>query len=124
MPIKKSAIKRAKQNIVRRDKNRALKKTFRESVKSITKDIRAKKTGETAKTLSQTYAALDKAAKTNAIHKNAAARRKSRIAKKINAALGKPVVAVSAKAKQENTARPDKKPTEKKTPAKKKAEKK
>lgn len=122
MPIKKSAIKRAKQSIVRRDKNRALKKNFRETVKTITKDLHEKKTDAVASKLSEAYKALDKAAKNNAIHKNAAARRKSRLTKKINAVLGKAVVPVSAKIKQENkkaaTEKKVKQTTKKSTPKK------
>jgi len=43
---------------------------------------------DVAASLSEAVAALDRAAKYGAIHPNAAARRKSRLAKKINAALG------------------------------------
>jgi len=87
MPIKKSAIKRAKQNITRRDHNRSLKQAFRLNVKNILKDIKAGKTEDAVKNLPAAYKALDKAAKKNAIHKNAAARRKSRLMKKINAVI-------------------------------------
>ena len=43
---------------------------------------------DVAATLSEAISALDRAAKAGAIHPNAAARRKSRLAKKVNAALG------------------------------------
>lgn len=43
---------------------------------------------DVAATLSQALSALDRAAKAGAIHPNAAARRKSRLARKVNAALG------------------------------------
>ena len=43
---------------------------------------------DVAATLSEAVSALDRAAKAGAIHPNAAARRKSRLAKKVNAALG------------------------------------
>lgn len=43
---------------------------------------------EAADALGRAIAALDRAAKVGAIHPNAAARRKSRLAKKVNAALG------------------------------------
>jgi len=45
-------------------------------------------TGDPAAALAQAISALDKAAKTGAIHPNAAARRKSRLTLKMNAALG------------------------------------
>ncbi len=43
---------------------------------------------DVAATLSEAVSALDRAAKAGAIHPNAAARRKSRLVKKVNAALG------------------------------------
>jgi len=85
VPIKKSAVKRAKQNIVRRDRNRALKKAFRVKVKDVLKDLKIDKVKEAEALIPETYKALDKAAKKGAIHKKNAARRKSRLAKKINA---------------------------------------
>lgn len=87
MPIKKSAVKRVKQNIKSRSENRALKEAFRLNVKNILKDLKAGKKEEVIKNLPATYKALDKAAKNNAIHKNTAARRKSRLMKKINAII-------------------------------------
>src|ERR1700693_5844326 len=42
---------------------------------------------DVAATLAEAVSALDRAAKTGAIHPNAAARRKSRLAKKVNAAM-------------------------------------
>lgn len=102
MPIKKSATKRAKQSIVRRKKNRILKKTFREAVKEVSSDIKEKKADKASENISKAIQALDKAAKNNVIHKNAAARRKSRLMKRANAALGKPIKPKSIKTKQEN----------------------
>jgi ribosomal protein S20 len=55
---------------------------------------------DVAATLSEAVSALDRAAKAGAIHPNAAARRKSRLAKKINAAMaGASVVSASHVAK-------------------------
>lgn len=85
MPIKKSAIKRAKQNIERRDHNRALKKAFRVKIKDILKKAAAGEAKKATKDVSEAYKALDKAAKKGAIHKNTAARKKSRLAKKLKA---------------------------------------
>jgi len=87
VPIKKSAIKRAKQNIVRRDKNRDLKKSFRLNVKNIIKSLKTTEPKEVEKMLPEAYKALDKASKNGVIHKNNAARRKSRLMKKVNDAL-------------------------------------
>lgn len=98
MPIKKSAIKRAKQNIVRRTRNRVLKTNFRSAVKEVAYDIGAGKKGELSKNVSKAFAAIDKAAKENAIHKNTAARKKSRLMKKVSASE-KNIKLVSAKEK-------------------------
>lgn len=90
MPIKKSAIKRAKQDIVIRTRNRALKKAFRLNIKEITKKLSSEKAKDAVDMIPDTYKSLDKAAKNGAIHKNNAARRKSRLMKKINETLNKP----------------------------------
>jgi ribosomal protein S20 len=54
--------------------------------------------GDANVALAEAYAALDKAAKSGAIHPNAAARRKSRLARKVDAALGGAAVQTGAKA--------------------------
>ncbi len=51
---------------------------------------------DVAVTLSEAVAALDRAAKAGAIHPNAAARRKSRMARKVNAAVGGSAVVAGA----------------------------
>ena len=52
---------------------------------------RAIKTGETnlSPLIAKVYSALDKAAKSNYIHKNKASRKKSRVAKMVNKILAK-----------------------------------
>ena len=52
-------------------------------------------TGDPAEALAAAESALDRAAKSGAIHPNAAARRKSRLALKMNASLGGTVLAAS-----------------------------
>ena len=54
--------------------------------------------GDATASLAEAYAALDRAAKIGAIHPNAAARRKSRLALKVAAALGGVAVQTGAKA--------------------------
>ncbi len=63
-------------------------KAMKDAVKEIGKLISLKKTADAAKMLPTLYKALDKAAKSGTIKKNAAARMKSRIVKRL-AALGK-----------------------------------
>ncbi len=82
----KSAIKRQKQSLVRRERNN----TVRTSLKTITKKVEASaggKDGEAAaKLLHSAIIAFDRAASKGVIHKRTAARKKSRLSKKINAA--------------------------------------
>jgi len=54
--------------------------------------------GDATASLAEAFSALDKAAKIGAIHPNAAARRKSRLAMKVGAALGGAAVQAGAKA--------------------------
>ena len=74
MPIIKSAIKRAKQATVRRERNVATKK----DVKSAVKTFHAQ---PTAKTLAAAQSEINTAVKKNVLNKNTAARRKSALAK-------------------------------------------
>ncbi len=76
MPIIKSAIKKLKQSLKKRDKNRGIKR----HLKDIIDAFKEKPSNET---FSQVASALDKAAKTNVIHKNKASRLKSRLSKKL-----------------------------------------
>ncbi len=78
----KSALKEIRKNSRRRVRNRLVRGSTRTAVKRAT---RAAETGEanSAEALSEAFSALDKAATKGVIHRNAAARRKSRLAKKI-----------------------------------------
>lgn len=112
MPIIKSAIKRAKQAVVRRERNIATKK----DVKSAVKAFHAQ---PSAKTLSAAQSEIDTAVKKNILDKRTAARRKSalsRVAKdagvKLEAAKKAP-----AKAAAKTAEKPATKPAAKKTTA-------
>ncbi len=74
MPIIKSAIKRAKQTIVRRDRNVATKR----ALKNATKAFNA---APSAATLAEVHSALDTAVKKNVLEKNTVARRKAQLSK-------------------------------------------
>lgn len=84
MPITKSAKKALRQNVSRRQQN----KTRKQKIKSLLKGARALAAAnnieDAKKSLPAIYKALDKAAKTGTIKPNAAARKKSRIAKSLN----------------------------------------
>ncbi|WP_017755849.1 30S ribosomal protein S20 [Calidifontibacillus oryziterrae] len=85
MPNIKSAIKRVKVNEGRRAQNMSVKSDMRTSVKKV-ETLVVNNDVENAKSAYITAAKkLDKAARKGLIHKNAAARQKSRLAKKLNA---------------------------------------
>ena len=82
----KSALKRARQNDIRRLRNKAI----RTRVKNVVKDVRqalADQSGtDVAVELNTAKSAIDKAAKKGVIHRNTAARKISRLTKQVNAA--------------------------------------
>jgi small subunit ribosomal protein S20 len=83
MAITSSAKKALRVSRRRRVFNKRRKDTFVELVKRIRKFVTDKKTAEAAALLGQAYKAIDKAVKTDLLKKNAAARKKSRLAKLI-----------------------------------------
>jgi len=81
----KSAEKRARQDVKRRDYNKSIKSRVKSSVKSVLTSV-TNNDSETAQIrLADTITVIDKAAAKNVIHKNAAARKVSRLTKKVNA---------------------------------------
>jgi small subunit ribosomal protein S20 len=82
-----SAVKRTRQNVRRR----AINQPRRSAAKTlIARTVRAAVGGDaeqTRQSLAEAVSALDRAAKIGAIHPNAAARRKSRLMMKVNAAV-------------------------------------
>jgi small subunit ribosomal protein S20 len=79
----KSQIKRNKQNLVRRERNKAVRSELKSRTKSA---VAAAEAGadDAAESLRTAIKRIDKAAAKGVIHKNAAARRKSRLVAKIN----------------------------------------
>ena len=103
MPIIKSAIKRAKQTLKRRERNISIKKDIKTAVKAFSAE-------PSAKTLAAAQSEIDTAVKKGLIKKNTAARRKSALSK----------IAKKAGVTLESTKKPAAKPaTAKKTAAKK-----
>jgi small subunit ribosomal protein S20 len=80
----KSALKRAKQNEVRRDRNRAVKTR----VKNVIKEIRLAASGQPSEALvaklNEVKSVIDKASKSSAVNKRTASRRISRLARLVN----------------------------------------
>lgn len=81
----KSAIKRNKQNEKRRLRNRIYRGTARTYVARARTALAGKDTEAAEAATLQAISALDKAAQKGVIHKNNAARRKSRLMKKLAA---------------------------------------
>ena len=103
MPIIKSAIKRAKQTLKRRERNISIKKDIKTAVTAFSAE-------PSTKTLAAAQSEIDTAVKKGLIKKNTAARRKSalsKIAKKAGVTL------------EATTKKPAAKPAAKKTAAKK-----
>jgi small subunit ribosomal protein S20 len=81
MPNTKSAIKAMRQSITRKARNIKSKDKFRSAVKEVRKLIAAGKKSEAMEAMKKAMSTLDKAVKTNVIHKNKSSRLKSRMAK-------------------------------------------
>lgn len=82
----KSAMKRARQNVKRREQNRYYRATARTYLKKARKHIDQDELEEAELTMRAAIKALDKAAQKGLIHRNNAARRKSRLVKAFNKA--------------------------------------
>ena len=113
MPIIKSAIKRAKQTLKRRERNISIKKDIKTAVKAFVAE-------PSVKTLAAAQSEIDTAVKKGLIKKNTAARRKSALSK-IAKKAGVTLEAAKKAAAKPATA---KKTVAKKAPAKKPAAKK
>jgi small subunit ribosomal protein S20 len=79
MPNIKSAMKAMRQNVRRRAVNLKALDAIKKSAKQVRKFASAANKSEAQKALSQAFAALDKAAKKNIIHRNNASRKKARL---------------------------------------------
>ena len=80
MPVIKSAIKKARQDVKARAHNRGLRDAYKSAVKNVRKLVEAGDTKKAQEALKDAYSKIDKASKRNILHKNNAARRKSRLA--------------------------------------------
>lgn len=78
MPVIKQAIKKVRQDKRKTARNLLIKTAYKKAVTAFRKN-------PTAVALTAAYSALDKAAKTNVIHRNKASRLKSRLSKFVKA---------------------------------------
>jgi small subunit ribosomal protein S20 len=81
----KSARKRARQAVLRRDRNFSLRTAARTAIKDVKKAIAAGDKKAAAAALARSQAVIDRVAGKGVLHRNAAARHKSRLAHAIKA---------------------------------------
>ena len=79
MPNIASAKKRLRQNIATRERNRASRSFVRNRCKNVIKAVRAGSVEEADRLFREAVKALDQASSKRIVHRNAAARKKSRL---------------------------------------------
>ena len=82
-----SALKAHRQSLKHRNINRSNRSSLRTSLKQFNDQLESGKAEEANNSLSDLYTTIDKSQHKKAISKNAAARQKSRLTKRLNAAL-------------------------------------
>ncbi|MGA2620892.1 MAG: 30S ribosomal protein S20 [Thermoguttaceae bacterium] len=85
MPHSSSAKKRLRQNIARRERNRSVKHALKTQVRKVVEAVKAGNLETAQGELQQAARKLDRAAAHKVIHRNAAARTKSRLSAKLKA---------------------------------------
>lgn len=86
MPQIKSSIRSVKTDAELRAKNFSVKSSVKTAIRKTAETITAGKAEEATTLLAKAASTIDKAASKGVLHKNTAARKKSRLAKKLNAA--------------------------------------
>lgn len=89
MPNHKSAEKRVRQNEKRRDINKSNRTRLRTSLKKLRTALSGGDAGQINTALPGTVSTIDKAVQKGVLHRNAAARYKSRLTKRANQATAK-----------------------------------
>ena len=89
MPNHKSAEKRVRQNEKRRDNNRSNRSRLRTSIKKLRAEITTGDVNSLNQLLPETISTIDKAVQKGVLHRNAAARYKSRLTTRVNQASAK-----------------------------------
>jgi len=82
-----SALKAHRQNLKHRSTNRSNRSSLRTYLKQFNDRLESGKTDEAKNSLAELYAVIDKSQQKKAISENAAARQKSRLTKRLNAAI-------------------------------------
>jgi len=86
LPNIKSSERSVKTDALRRSQNLSTKSAVRTATRKVTTTIDAGNADEAKTLLTKASSVIDKAVAKGVLHKNAAARKKSRLAKKINKA--------------------------------------
>ncbi len=79
-----SSKKRIRQNEASRNRNRANKSEIKTQVRKFTDALRERDAEKAKAELSETYKAMDQVAAKGTMHRNAASRRKSRLARRLS----------------------------------------
>ena len=90
MATHKSAIKRQRQSLKRRERNRAAKSALKTAVKKVLAAIEEKDREKAEALFRRTVALINKTASKGIIHKNTASRKISRLARRMNTLLSSP----------------------------------
>lgn len=85
MPTSASAKKRVRQSEKRRLRNRSVRSNLRSNFRKVLEAIEAKDADAATKAYREMESRIDKAARKGVIHKNTAARKKARLAKRLQA---------------------------------------
>ncbi len=83
MANSKSALKRIRQNEIRRDRNRAARSEMRTSIKNVRRAIELGELEQAAELLPQAVKTIDVTARKGVIHRNTADRTKSRLVRAV-----------------------------------------
>lgn len=86
MPNTASAKKRLRQNVIRRDRNRAIKSAVRSQMKKVREAVKAGEIEKAEEEFRVAAQRLDRAGSRNIIHPNATSRYKSRLQRMIKKA--------------------------------------
>lgn len=90
MANNKSAEKRMRQDRVRRERNRSNRSELRTAIKKVRRALETGKVDEAQTLLPAAIKVIDVSAKKGVIHRNAAARNKSRLTRALQAAVAAP----------------------------------
>ena len=85
MPNSESAKKRVRQNAKRQSLNRWRKRRIKDATRSFQEALQSQDVNKAEESFRTTCGLLDRIACTSTMHRNTAARRKSRLARRLNA---------------------------------------